>query len=148
VANIADYKQPKSVLIVIATQAQEKEILCLLRSDDPCFWQSVTGSLQPGELPQVAAQRELFEETGLQLHQGKLVDCQHTTLFEIYPQFLHRYAPGVTQNLEHTFCFFLESKIKVSLSKEHTKYCWLSKAEAIKIMKSPSNVWAINEFIQ
>ena len=140
---IPDYKNPESVLVVIATQAEE--VLCLLRADDPSFWQSVTGSLQLGESPLAAAQRELLEETGLQLHQGRLVDCQYNTVFDIYPQFIHRYAPGVTQNLEHTFCFFVQNKVNITLSKEHIKYSWLSKAEAIKIMKSPSNIQALRE---
>ncbi len=146
---MTDYKHPESVLVVIATKypQQAENILCLLRADDPSFWQSVTGSLQPGESPEAAAKRELFEETGLHSTQGKLLNCQHTTLFDIYPQFLHRYAPGITQNLEHTFCFWLDNKIDITLSGEHTKYCWLSLAETIKIMKSPSNIWAINEFI-
>jgi len=146
---MTDYKNPESVLVVVATKVpqQTANILCLLRADDSSFWQSVTGSLQSGESPEEAAKRELFEETGLLISQGELLNCQHTTLFDIYPQFLHRYAPGVTQNLEHTFCFFLNNKVDISLSREHTKYCWLSLTEAIKIMKSPSNIWAINQFI-
>ena len=40
-------------------------ILVMRRADLPDFWQSVTGSLDPGERPAAAAVRELFEETGL-----------------------------------------------------------------------------------
>ena len=40
-------------------------ILVMRRADLPDFWQSVTGSLDPGERPAATAVRELFEETGL-----------------------------------------------------------------------------------
>ena len=134
------------MLVVVLTSKQE--VLCLLRADYPDFWQSVTGSLMEGETPQEAAVRELCEETGLQSTDGELVDCHHSEYFRIYPQWLHRYAPGVTVNLEHVFCFVMTACQDICISHEHIKYCWLSKEEAIRIMASPSNQSAIKNFVK
>lgn len=139
------WKRPESVLVIVATHTQK--ILCLLRSDHPLFWQSITGSLQEGESPKAAALRELYEETGLQEKEGELVDCQYSVYFDIYPHWRHRYHPEVKQNLEHVFCFLVEEQQDIKLSHEHTKYCWLPKKEAITIMASPSNQTAIETFI-
>ena len=57
------YKIPESVLVVV--YAATGHILVMRRADLPDFWQSVTGSLDPGERPAATAVRELFEETGL-----------------------------------------------------------------------------------
>jgi dATP pyrophosphohydrolase len=140
-----EWKRPESVLVVVATKSQK--ILCLLRADHPHFWQSITGSVQEGEAPEAAALRELHEETGIEAKEGILVDCQCSVYFDIYPHWRHRYHPDVKQNLEHVFCFFLETEQNIKLSHEHTKYCWLSKEEAIKTMASPSNQTAIEKFI-
>lgn len=142
----SEVKRPESVLVVVYSVTQE--VLCLLRSDYPDFWQSVTGSLLEGEQPQEAALRELYEETGLCESDGTLVDCQHSAYFTIYPQWLHRYAPGVTTNLEHVFCFVMRTPQHICISHEHTKYCWLPKEEAIRIMASPSNQSAIKNFVK
>ena len=56
------YKRPESVLLVIATLGGE--FLMLERAQPAGFWQSVTGSLEPGESPRQAAGRELREEIG------------------------------------------------------------------------------------
>lgn len=140
-----NYKRPESVLVIVATEA--KQVLCLLRSDVKDFWQSVTGSLLEQETPQAAAERELYEETGLQISQGNLIDCKHSGFFTIFPHWRHRYAPGVTENLEHVFLFIVPDVLSIQLSQEHQKYCWLEKDEAIEKMASPSNQAAIKSFI-
>ena len=68
------------------------EFLLLERRRPPGFWQSVTGSLEWGELADAAARRELVEETGIT--QGVLVNLQWTQVYEILPAFGKVYAPG------------------------------------------------------
>ena len=55
------YKQPVSVLVVIYTA--KLDVLLLERADHPGYWQSVTGSQEPGETLLETANRELVEET-------------------------------------------------------------------------------------
>src|SRR5207248_2802302 len=51
------YKQPVSVLVIVYTR--ELDVLLMERADFPEHWQSVTGSIEPGEALEHAAAREL-----------------------------------------------------------------------------------------
>lgn len=139
------YKQPESVLVVIATEADE--VLLLERRDWPGFWQSITGSLEPLETPRQTAKREVFEEIGLMVAEEGFVDCGEPTWYTIYPQFRHRYAPGTTQNLEHCFQLRLPERCVVQLSQEHTKYQWLPATQALTIAKTTTNQAAISRWL-
>ncbi|MGL4860384.1 MAG: dihydroneopterin triphosphate diphosphatase [Enterobacteriaceae bacterium] len=141
------YKCPESVLVVIYATNTER-VLLLQRNDDPDFWQSVTGSLEQDELPYQAAIREVREETGIDIagEQLLLQDCHRGVVFEIFPAFRHRYAPGVTHNVEHWFSLPLSAERQIYLT-EHLNYRWVSVAEAITLSKSWSNRQAIAESI-
>ena len=133
-------KRPFSVLVVVHTG--DLDVLLLERADHPGYWQSVTGSLEAGESPMDAAMRELGEETGLQ--QGELLDWKIETEYEIYPEWRHRYAPGVTRNIEHVFGFRLGKPETVRLSpREHLNYLWLPFENAAAKVFSSSNASAI-----
>ena len=138
------YKQPVSVLIVIHTAALD--VLLLERADHPGYWQSVTGSRDGDEsLPETAI-REVKEETGLDANRYVLSDWHEQNIYEIYPKWRHRYAPGITQNTEHVFGLQLPSQVEVKLSpREHLNYQWLPWNEAADKVFSPSNRAAILE---
>ena len=138
----AQYRRPESVLIVIYTDGGE--FLLLERRRPPGFWQSVTGSLEWGELADSAARREIVEETGIT--QGVLVNLQWTQVYEIWPSFGKVYAPGITRNLEHAFSLRLAQRVPVTLSEsEHVRYQWASGAEAVEIISSSTNRVVIEE---
>ena len=141
------YKQPYSVLVVIYLAAS-RQVLMLQRRDDPTFWQSVTGSIEPGEEKWQTAVREVKEETGIDIiaEQLPLYDCQHCVDYPIFAQFRHRYPPGVQQNREHWFCLPLTKEPDLILT-EHTAYRWCSASEAAKLAKSPSNGQAISQYV-
>lgn len=142
------YKIPESVLVVIHTPALE--VLLIERADKPGFWQSVTGSKDTLEEPLAeTAVREVFEETGIVVGSpavplSALRDWQLANLYEIYPVWRHRYAPGVTQNTEHVFGLRVPAGTAVTLSpREHTALAWLPWQEAADRCFSPSNAEAI-----
>ena len=136
------YKQPVSVLVVIYTSALE--VLLLDRADHPGYWQSVTGSRDDDEPMSQTAAREAFEETGLIAKNLKLIDWHYQNIYEIYPVWRHRYAPGVTQNTEHVFGLELPEIQAVKLSpREHLNYIWLPWQEAAAKCFSPTNGAAI-----
>ena len=81
-------KRPESVLVVLYDE--HHRILLLQRNDDPSFWQSVTGTVEAGELPAETAVREVAEETGIVLTPQQLNDCSHINRYEIRRRWLHR----------------------------------------------------------
>ncbi len=139
-----DYKQPESVLVVVYTQSSE--VLMLRRKYPSDFWQSVTGSLERGEKPLDAANRELQEETGL-VNQN-LLDCHFSQIFEIYSIWRDRYEPGVTQNLEHVFRLRLPEKVDIQLDiREHEEFQWLPRMQAADLAFSYTNQEAILRWV-
>lgn len=133
-------KNPISVLVVLHDAVGN--ILLLERADRADFWQSVTGSLEQGELPQQTALREVAEETGIQLSPAQLRDWQYSVEYEIYPHWRHRYADGVTHNREHWFSAQISRDTAICLS-EHVAYQWLPALQAMERVFSPSNRDAI-----
>lgn len=139
------YKIPESVLVVIHTA--DLHVLLIERADRPGYWQSVTGSLDAVDEPlATTAARELFEETGI-VADGEgiaLRDWQLANIYEIYPVWRHRYAPGVTQNTEHVFSVQVARDIPIVLSpREHLQHVWLPYLDAADKCFSSSNAEAI-----
>lgn len=137
-------KLPMSVLVVVHTA--EREVLLIERAARPGYWQSVTGSLdRPDEPLGLAAAREVREETGIDVAQGKLDNWNAANTFEIFAQWRHRFAPGVTHNTEHVFGLRLAARLPVTLSEgEHIAFAWLPWHEAAAKCFSWSNCDAIH----
>lgn len=137
------YKLPVSVLVVV--HSRSLEVLLLERALRPGFWQSVTGALERADEPlEAAAAREVMEETGLDAADGRLERWNVINTFEIFPQWRHRYAPGVTHNTEHVFSLELPERRPVKLSaQEHSASLWLPWREAAEMCFSWSNRAAI-----
>jgi dihydroneopterin triphosphate diphosphatase len=151
------YKIPESVLVVIHTA--DLDVLLIERADKPGYWQSVTGSKDtPDEALKQTAIREVFEETGIRvggdaaagdaglcdvpLHH--LSDWKLSNVYEIYPVWRHRYAPGVTKNTEHVFGLLVPRAIPITLAaREHLNQMWLPYRAAADKCFSPSNAEAI-----
>ncbi|WP_223871857.1 dihydroneopterin triphosphate diphosphatase [Candidatus Dactylopiibacterium carminicum] len=136
------YKQPESVLVVIYTP--QLEVLLIERAAHPGYWQSVTGSREGTEALSDTAWREVREETGLDIPREQILPWGITNRFEILEQWRHRYAPGVTHNLEHVFSLCLPHPVEVRLAPdEHRDQCWQPWQEAAAQCFSWSNQDAI-----
>lgn len=135
------FKRPESVLVVVYTKTGK--VLMLRRADHAEFWQSVTGSLEwDTQDPKATARRELREETGIVT--GDLRDWQKTNTYVIFPEWRHRYAPGVTENTEHVFSLELPNEVPVKLNPdEHSEFLWLAFPAAVERATSWSNRDAI-----
>ena len=141
-------KIPESVLVVIHTAALE--VLLIERADRPGFWQSVTGSKDSLDEPNdVTARREVFEETGIAIGSSavpleNLRDWMLRNVYVIYPEWRHRYAPGVTHNTEHVFGLRVPRDLPITLSpREHTALVWLPWRDAADKCFSASNAEAV-----
>jgi dihydroneopterin triphosphate diphosphatase len=137
------FKIPLSVLVVIYTPALD--VLLINRADVHNYWQSVTGAKDfEEESFEQTAVREVFEETGIACAIGRLTDWGLENVYDIYPRWQHRYAPGVTRNTEHVFGLCVPEGTPVTLDpREHTAYHWLPWREAADACFSPSNAEAI-----
>ena len=142
------HKIPESVLVVIHTP--NLDVLMLERAKQPGFWQSVTGSKDHVDEPwRDTAIREVAEETGIQVGgpavpDGALTDWTLENVYEIYPVWRHRYAPGVTHNTERVFGLCVPHGTPVQIAPdEHTQWVWLPWQEAADRCFSPSNAEAI-----
>ena len=146
------HKIPASVLVIIHTPALEVLMLKRVVSQAkgvvaPVFWQCVTGSKDfLDESWEAAAAREVQEETGLDCYAPghTLLDWQLENVYEIYPAWRHRYAPGVVFNTERVLGLTVPAAVPVVLSpSEHTDYRWLPYLEAADLCYSMSNAEAI-----
>ncbi|OYU46652.1 MAG: dihydroneopterin triphosphate diphosphatase [Burkholderiales bacterium PBB4] len=156
------FKIPQSVLVVIYTL--QWDVLLIRRADggdgEQAFWQSVTGSKDAeDENWSTTAAREVWEETGIDCRPGGpwadcLRDWQLENVYTIYPRWLHRYAPGVSHNVERLFGLRLPHRLPIHLAPlEHTAFKWLPLSQAADACFSPSNAeailcarsWALNE---
>ena len=153
------HKIPESVLVVIHTG--DLDVLLIERADRPGYWQSVTGSKDAPDEPLLdTAIREVAEETGILIGEAatrddaargrhavplaNLHDWHLSNIYEIYPVWRHRYAPGVTRNTEHVFGLLVPRDIPVVLApREHIAFRWMPYREAADRCFSPSNAEAI-----
>lgn len=136
------YKTPVSVLVIIHTP--DLQVLLLERADHPGYWQSVTGSQDPNETLHETVMREVAEETGLDAKQFILTDWNQQNVYEIYPEWRHRYAPGVTHNTEHVWGLRLPASLPIKLApREHLRFAWHPYRDAAQRCFSPSNAAAI-----
>ena len=137
------FKIPESVLVIIHTPSLE--VLLIERADQPGFWQSVTGSRDSADEPlRATAAREVAEETGIATGAADLRDWSLSNVYDIYPVWRHRYAPGVTRNTEHVFSLCVPADTPVRLSaREHLAFVWLPYRAAADRCFSPSNAEAV-----
>lgn len=141
-------KIPESVLVVI--HSAELEVLLIERADMPGYWQSVTGSKDALDEPfETTAIREVAEETGIVIGSAE-VPCEQlrdwglVNVYDIYPQWQHRYAAGVTKNTEHVYGLCVPRSVPVTLTpREHVAHVWLPWREAVARCSSASNAEAI-----
>ena len=138
------YKLPESVLVVIHTPALQ--VLLIRRCGEEAHWQSVTGSKDfESESFEETAHREVFEETGIHCDAPgcRLQDWGLENHYDIWPQWRHRYAPGVWRNRERVFGLCVPPGTPVRLNpREHTESVWLPWREAAGLCFSASNAEA------
>ena len=102
---------------VIRHNAGDWRVLVLQRAPDvsrPGSSETVYGKIDPGERPELAAVRELREETGLELK--ALYDVTVSSFF------LHT---SQTIQMAIVFAAFVDNDSEVTLSDEHQRFEWL-----------------------
>ena len=93
---------------------------CADKDHAPGEWEGVSGRVEHGESPMIAARREALEETGLIVEILKPLDT-----FHFYRGVAREEAIGITYH-----CRSIDRH--VTLSGEHDAFVWVSAAEAAK----------------
>ena len=139
------FKRPESVLVVVHTRDGQVLLMQRTGQGSEAFWQSITGSLEPGESCEEAAPRELVEETGLRL---EVQACNVSSRYAIRAAALHKYPPDTRYNTEYLYHVLIDAPVAITLSpNEHVDYAWLPKGEALARCWSWSNVEAIRQLV-
>ncbi|MEI2744933.1 MAG: dihydroneopterin triphosphate diphosphatase [Ottowia sp.] len=141
------FKIPESVLVVVHTPALD--VLLIRRADvrQGEFWQSVTGSKawrRRGAGAHRRARSGRGDRASTRSAPGCLLsDWRIENVYEIYPRWRHRYAPGVTHNREHVFGLRVPEGAAVRLNpREHDAFVWLPWRAAADRCFSPTNAEA------
>jgi 8-oxo-dGTP pyrophosphatase MutT (NUDIX family) len=125
---------------VVRASADPWQVLVLQRAAAgtrcPSSWETVAGRIEPGERPQDAAVRELFEETGLAVDRLYNVTVQ--------PFYLHRLD---TVQLAVVFAAFVREPAHVALGSEHQASEWLSVDDARHRFAWPREREALNHIV-
>ena len=105
------------------------------------FWQSVTGTMEWDEYsPLNTAQRELAEETGIEILTSHIEDGGIHHYFSLPKSILSLYPPGTTCNREYLLSYRVDSPLDIKLChSEHIDFRWVPSTEALQLVWSWSN---------
>jgi 8-oxo-dGTP pyrophosphatase MutT (NUDIX family) len=126
-------------VFVIRPRAEDWRVLLMKRGDEgrcPRSWEAVHGRIEPGERPEEAAVREVFEESGLSV--ARLYNIT------VNPFYIH--ALGIV-NAAVVFAAFVDEPATVTLGAEHVAHEWLSPAEAEERFVWPRSRSALRDII-
>ena len=122
---------PTEVVVVVR---REGRYLVLRRAPERLgYWSLVAGGLEPGESPAAAAQRELQEETGLDVEVAELPVALTYSLLDDPPEIRARYAPGIETVAVHPFLAVAPPGWEPVLDAEHDAYRWCNEQDAVAL---------------
>lgn len=141
--NIRQYVGHAPILMVGAAVliVDEQGRLLLMKRSDSGSWGPPGGAVEPGEVVEDAARREVREETGLEI--GTL------TLFGVFsgPELFYRYPNGDEVYNVTIVYQGLYTGGDIHLNGEHTEWCWFARADIPEDLSPPIRP-VIEQYIQ
>jgi 8-oxo-dGTP pyrophosphatase MutT (NUDIX family) len=132
-------RRPLEVAVVVWRRApQGAEYLVVLRSPErQGYWHLIAGGVDWGEEPEVAARRELREETGLDAEVAAIGLELGYGLEEEPPEVRARFAPEVTSVSVVMFLAEAPAGWEPVLDREHVAHRWCSAEDAVRQLRWP-----------
>ena len=123
---------------------------CIFKRADASYWQGIAGGGEEKELPLQAAEREIFEESGIS-NTAKLFQLETISSIPVH-YFTDREAWKENKYVIPNYCFAIEAfSYSITLSDEHSEYKWVNYQEARKLLYWDNNktaLWELNERIK
>jgi 8-oxo-dGTP pyrophosphatase MutT (NUDIX family) len=121
--------------VVVVVRREGGELLVMRRAPERLgYWSLVSGGLEPDETPEVAAKRELLEETGLDAEVRALPVSLTYSLLDDPPAIRARYAPGIETVTVHAFVADAPAGWEPTLDAEHDAHRWCDLEGAVELM--------------
>jgi 8-oxo-dGTP pyrophosphatase MutT (NUDIX family) len=139
------------VAIFVARHART-EILVVHRSPvQGGYWHTVAGGVEPGELPEEAARRELLEETGLAVDTIEPAGPATEFVYPLSEEPADRralYDPSIVE--VHVDCFLVDAPDdwQPQLDWEHDDFRWTPAAEAPDALYWPDTADALRRLLR
>lgn len=124
-------RAPIQVLVIPYKIENDIPLFCVFRRSDAGWWQFIAGGGEDDETPLEAAQRETFEEAGI--NADRLYKL--TSIFYVPANCIlerHRKNWPVDTYVLPEYCFAFQTDNEIKISQEHTEYKWLPYDEASK----------------
>jgi 8-oxo-dGTP pyrophosphatase MutT (NUDIX family) len=140
-----NHRRPEEVAVVVRRPvAAGREYLVLLRSPEKLgYWHLVAGGVDWGEEPDVAAARELHEETGLEAAVTRLGGRLGYDLAGDPESVRQRFAPGTERVTVWIYLADAPPGWEPELDAEHVDHRWLAAAEAVALLEYPEPRMAV-----
>jgi 8-oxo-dGTP pyrophosphatase MutT (NUDIX family) len=120
---------------IVVVVRRGPEVLAMRRAPARLgYWSLVAGGPDPDETPLEAAQRELFEETGLEAVVRPLPIALSYSLLDDPPAIRARYGPGIERVTVHAFVVDAPVKWEPTLDAEHDLHEWCDRDEALALL--------------
>jgi 8-oxo-dGTP pyrophosphatase MutT (NUDIX family) len=120
---------------VVVVVRRGPEFLVMRRAPERLgYWSLVSGGVEPDETPLEAAQRELFEEAGLETKVRPLPIALSYSLLDDPPAIRARYAPGIETVTVHAHVVDAPVRWEPTLDAEHDTYEWCDLNEALGLL--------------
>ncbi len=122
--SITKYRNPVQIVVFpFRVKNGEVEYLLMHRTAKrDGFWQGVSGGVEEGESLDLAAARELKEETGFE---ASVQSINSQFEYSVKERFRHIYSPNVKVIREHSFTADVTGLGEPTLSDEHDDFKWV-----------------------
>lgn len=119
---------PNKVLLLVyrVLDGNVVELLLLKTTPEPwcdSVWYVITGGIEAGETVEIAAERELFEETGMK-------DIKRVTTKSVF--YIYKDQRSNKKAIEQLVLVEVGGSDEITLDKEHTEYKWVGKEEFVE----------------